>query len=328
MITDVATRPLEAIRAVERAYPHIWKIAGIGRSLKGDAGIGDWPNYCWLPMAGWSAITGPDIAMLPLVAAVGTWRLSKGIYRYDEDLTRELIDTPMSEQTPTAVFYNLPELCVYIDTPYSSYYSGFFAHLEYDLKPNVRYSSNAHAHSELRLLYLPREKDILGNSVHVMLHIDNKSIIDSLREIYGPKSREMLENINEDLSVLLYLCSEEPDLGGKEPPKYAEPKRIKGGYKWIPKQKPEIWDVGVRLGAAIRHYRASKSRSPEDTEPTGRTVRPHIRRAHWHGYWTGPRKEPAQQRYIHKWIPPIPVNVTADADGELPAVVRTVKKDA
>lgn len=327
MKVEAAARPMEALRAVERAYPRIWDMASVLRAAKGEPDIGDWPDYCWLPMSGWSAITGPrrNVKRLPVVAAIGTWRLSKGIYCYDEDLTRELIGTPMGEQTPTAVFYNLPEFCVYIDTPYNPDYSGFFAHLEYDFKPNRRYSPNIHAHSELRLLYLPRVRDILDNSVQVMLHIDNKSIIDSLREIYGVKSSEVLDNINGELSMLLYLCSEEPDYGDRQPPAYAQPTRIKGRYKWIPKQKPEIWDIGIRLGAAIRRYQASE-RHAEGAEPIGRTVRPHIRRAHWHGFWTGPRKEPARQRFVHKWIPPIPVNVAADAEGELPAVVRTVKK--
>ena len=119
-------------------------------------------------------------------------------------------------------------------------------------------------------------------------------------------------------------CSRTGSRLGREHPEYAEPKRIKGGYKWIPKQRPEQWNVGVRLGAAIRNYQASEAHD-RNVEPTGRTVRPHIRRAHWHGYWTGPRKEPAQQRFIHRWIPPIPVNVAQTDEGELPAVIRDVK---
>ena len=250
--------------------------------------------------------------------------MSKGVYSFDEDLARELMSTPMSEVAPTAVFRNLPEFCVYIDTPWNRDHCGVFAHLEYDVHPNAKYSSTVEPHSELRMLYLARKGDMFKGSWPFMLHIDNNNIINSLRECYGAKSEEILYSISDELSLLLYLCSESPDYGDRTPPKYAEPKRVKGGYKWIPKQRPEQWDVGVRLGAAIKAYRASEAHD-RDAEPTGRTVRPHIRRAHWHGYWTGPRKEPAQQKFVHKWIPPIPVNVAQTDEGELPAVIRDVK---
>lgn len=319
-----AQRPLEALKYLEERYPKIWKLAAFAYTAKSDPDIGGWPSYCWIPMAAWRAIVGGDVRVMPLAAAAGTWRLSKGIYSFDDDLARELMSTPMSEVTPTTVFRNLPEFCVYIDTPWNKDHCGVFAHLEYDIRPNPKYSSTVEPHSELRMLYLARYGDILKGSWPFMLHIDNHNIIRSLQECYGTKSEEILYAISDELSLLLYLCSEAPDYGDRTPPKYVEPKRIKGGYKWIPKQRPEEWNIGVRLGAAIRNYKASEAHAG-DGEPTGRSVRPHIRRAHWHGYWTGPRKEPAQRKFVHKWIPPIPVNVTPEDDGELPAVIRDVK---
>ncbi len=53
----------------------------------------------------------------------------------------------------------------------------------------------------------------------------------------------------------------------------------------------------------------------------GRTMRPHVRRAHWHTFLTGPRS--GEQTPILKWLPPIPINV--DNPGELPVVVRDVE---
>lgn len=319
-----AQRPLEALRYVEEKYPNIWRMAANASAMNGIPDIGRWPSYCWLPMAAWAPIVHNDVISLPLAAAAGTWRLSKGIYSFDDDLARELMSTPMSEIAPTTIFRNLPEFCVYIDTPWNKDHCGVFAHLEYDIRPDSKYSNTGEPHSELRLLYLARYGDMFKGSLPFMLHIDNKNIINSLHECYGVKSEEILFTISDELSLLLYLCSEAPDYGDREHPEYAEPKRIKGGYKWIPKQRPEQWNVGVRLGAAIRNYQASEAHD-RNVEPTGRTVRPHIRRAHWHGYWTGPRKEPAQQRFIHRWIPPIPVNVAQTDEGELPAVIRDVK---
>jgi hypothetical protein len=69
--------------------------------------------------------------------------------------------------------------------------------------------------------------------------------------------------------------------------------------------------VGYRLGAAIRAAQASPQHS--ESGGTHARPRPHIRRAHWHGYWTGPRAKPAKERkFVLRWLAPIPVNVSEE----------------
>lgn len=88
-----------------------------------------------------------------------------------------------------------------------------------------------------------------------------------------------------------------------------------------------MWDVGLRIGAALRRSRVAESTDEVLDLPEGRTKRSpraHVRRAHWHTYWTGPRGK-AQVRPI-KWIPPLAVAFGDEGtpDG-LPAVVHAVK---
>ena len=71
----------------------------------------------------------------------------------------------------------------------------------------------------------------------------------------------------------------------------------------------------MRLGAALRAAYHARETAPEGA---GASVRPHVRRAHWHTYRIG---EGRAERVL-RWLPPIPVNVT-DV-GELPAVIRRV----
>lgn len=52
---------------------------------------------------------------------------------------------------------------------------------------------------------------------------------------------------------------------------------------------------------------------------TGRHVAPHVRRGHWHGYWTGPRENPTGLEI--KWIAPTVVN---GSRGELAGTVHEV----
>jgi hypothetical protein len=62
--------------------------------------------------------------------------------------------------------------------------------------------------------------------------------------------------------------------------------------------KPTVWTVGEETGAQIKKARETATRK------TGYSVRPHMRRAHWHGFWSGPLT--AEKRdFAVKWLPPI-----------------------
>ncbi|MCR3693455.1 hypothetical protein M8449_26645, partial [Citrobacter freundii] len=37
---------------------------------------------------------------------------------------------------------------------------------------------------------------------------------------------------------------------------------------------------------------------------TGRQVRVHLRRGHWHGFWSGKRDEPEARKFSYHWLPP------------------------
>lgn len=76
-----------------------------------------------------------------------------------------------------------------------------------------------------------------------------------------------------------------------------------------------VCEVGTRVGAALRMQRSDCARAQRawdeahaatvDDAVRRASPRPHIRRAHWHGYWTGPREAPTGLA-VH-WIAPTPV---------------------
>ena len=94
--------------------------------------------------------------------------------------------------------------------------------------------------------------------------------------------------------------------------------RTKRGDRFFPPDAPQKWNVGVRLGAKLRRALHDPTDSDGSTDVR---MRPHVRRAHWHRFWTGPRKS-TERKLRAKWLPPTPVNV-ASYD-ELPSVVRPV----
>lgn len=108
--------------------------------------------------------------------------------------------------------------------------------------------------------------------------------------------------------MLLYLCSADPGLTRRHVP--GQPgKRPSGGAA------TEVWLSGYRIGAALRQARLEhEHKGPSDG--TGRSVTPHLRRAHFHSYWVGSRSDPDARHLELRWLPPIPVNVDrGDARG-------------
>jgi hypothetical protein len=328
-------RPKQHLAAVGKRYPNAWRRVDEFRADRGRDGLPDWPEWCFLPLAGSYAIVSedsggdyvpperiPDVARL---AALAAWRVTQGIYRIDPDLYAALIDTPVSGDLPCSVLYRLPEWCIYIETPGLDWHGlplfGFWAHLEWD--------ANDHR-PELRLL-LDTESALQPFPLH-LVHGDLDAAIDAAaREArrqavahdlpsLGPVPVELRQALEPLLSLLLYLCSQNAEIGdGSRAPANPQPKRTKKGWRLFPAAKPAVWDVGVRIGSALRRATAQSSAPGDGAHASPRA---HIRRAHWHTYWTGPTDGDRTARL--KWLPPIPVNL--DSPDGLPATIRPVRK--
>ena len=125
----------------------------------------------------------------------------------------------------------------------------------------------------------------------------------------GNKLEQELAILKFALSLLLWLCAEEPDITSiaGEPvtgeqlrlPKYGRNKKT-GAF--VPPSQPHIYDIGKRLGGEVRDF--NKRNGAPDARISSRK-RPHIRRGHWHGVWTGTGQNKEFKVY---WQPAIFVN--------------------
>lgn len=108
-------------------------------------------------------------------------------------------------------------------------------------------------------------------------------------QIFAEAKSESVSVIKKLISLLLYLCTEQPEIiDRKEPewhPAFPRPKTIKGELRYFPATKQHVFEVGESLGQELRQQREQLP-----SAPTGRHVRSHFRRGHWQGYWYGPRK--------------------------------------
>jgi len=332
-------RPKQHLEAAGKRYPQAWKLIDAMRADRG-RGLPEWPEWCFAPLAASAEVVNQGaseaevlsrVVDMGRLAALAAWRVSQGVYRFDPEVYAAVRSTPLSGDLPCDVLFRLPEWCVYVETPGITFSGGqlhgFFAHLEWDPRDG---------RAELRLLL-----DLEGALLPAPLHLGPWSLDEALRRVIqagmeegrthgflkpgvtalpqgGPPASSEYAPL---LSLLLYLCAQNAEIGdGRRQPERPKPKRTKHGERLFPPDRPTVWDVGLRLGAALRRAGAS---GVEDTSngTTGAArgpARPHIRRAHWHTYRVGPGKADA----LLKWLPPIPVNVT-DPDA-LPVVVRSV----
>lgn len=311
----MSNRPLNHLAAAGRDYPLAWQQIDTFRTGKG-RDLPDWPNWCFLPMAAWFAIVSGG-GNMPLeraidvgrLAALGTWRYSQGIYRFDTSVYDALRETVPSGDMPVDVLYRLPEWSLYIETPGGTWFDdallGFWVHLEHDIGTK---------RPELRLL-LDTEKMLIPLPLHMGKWTVTEAVDRALGEAAMQASIVGISTPTADpallsqqlfglISLVLYICSDEPEIDdSKEPgisPKRPTPTRTKGGWRLFPAKRPHVWNVGLKLGEQLR--KPAQEKLTDDA----RTVSPHLRRAHWHGYWSGPRD--GERRFHYKWLPPTAVN--------------------
>ncbi|MEK8034229.1 hypothetical protein AACH06_25665 [Ideonella sp. DXS29W] len=344
------TRPRQHLIAAGKLYPKAWAdMDHMRRDLRGQAAP-DWPQWCFIPIAGAQAAVandaGIDVALLSALhpdrladaarlAALAAWRMTQGIYRFDPAIYEAVSQTPVAGDIPDQVFDQLPEWCIYIETPELATHGltvhGTFAHLEWDVNVQRR---------ELRLLM-----DCDEGLVPLPVHLGSWSLSEAIdralttasvaslarggRALPGSGAADLRPVVEPIVSLLLYVCSQAGQITGRggAPGNPVPVRTRRDGWKLFPAEGPRTWEVGTRLGAALRAAYAA-----EQTGSGGSHAgpRPHVRRAHWHTFLSGPRLNaegtplPSTERRAElRWLPPIAVNL-ADA-GDLPATVRPVR---
>jgi hypothetical protein len=295
--------PSQHLARLTALFPKFWHQY---ERLRSDAArLRRWPSWCYCPLAGaYAIVSGGGSNRVPRertsligeLGAVAAWRPSKGIYRFDADLAAALVSTPLERDLPPGVLERLPEWCVWVD-PVAGL-PGFFAFLEHDANDR---------RSELRIAI-----DNGGTLAQVIVHLEHGTLSDGVAAAFlegaalealrsgravpslTGSAPQVARSIAPFVSLLLYLCSEEPDVTGKEPLQHPNRRARATGA-----QAESVWMVGERVGSAVREAR---SHADSDGEGVHSSPRAHVRRAHWHTYWTGTR---GAQTARCRWLVPI-----------------------
>ncbi len=316
-----------------------------------------WPDWCFLPLHGaYAIVSGGGSRVVPLermhhvgiLGALAAWRVTQGVYRFDPALYSELIDTPLPPELPRAPLYRLPEWCVYVETPDTHIdmrdgaqprrLYGVWAHLDWN-EPTPHDESG----DELRLvLDMARTPEDALSPFHgcipLPLILGDGTITDALNRVVAsgaararalgidpPADDSVVAGVARQLwpiiSLLLYLCADDCDFGadGARPTNPA-PRKTQRGWRAFPPDQARTWNVGTRLGAALRaaYQRIETQKDQAGGSDHRARPRPHIRRAHWHTYLVGEGRAARRVR----WLPPVPVAL--DDVTLLPTTIRPV----
>lgn len=225
-----------------------------------------------------------------------TWRYSQGIYKFDNDIFNYIINTKLERKIPAQSLLRLPEWSIYIETP-GLEIDGFFASLQYNCnKINLCILLNYKDHDSFFLapIILKIKSDTVYNC---LLDFFNSDIYDLIYIDYPKKNLESL--VRKIVSLLLYICCDSPDITDdkniKSTASYPSLKKNKNEFRLLPPRKAKIWTVGQETGNTLRFEKKSYINNSGGKEP-------HVRRAHWHGYWRGKKNE---QEFFYQWLPPI-----------------------
>lgn len=143
---------------------------------------------------------------------------------------------------------------------------------------------------------------------------------------YSPDGR-ILETV---LPAILYLCADNADIQESTPKaKRSEPMKQEADREQIEKQlrekvtkkkHPTEWDVGSVVVKTFNKTKQIQNSEEKRSGSSGWKQRPHMRRGHWHHFWTGKRSDPENRKLILKWVAPFFVGV-----GETRVVINEVK---
>ena len=339
------------IREMNRHYPSLWNdlrkgYADPGRILRPKSGgtelLDNVPDWCIMPtLFPFLLMTDKygehfyltHMDELMTMASTYIWRCSKGVYRFAPEIYQALVRQPLSGDLPQECLYHMPEWAVYIETPGLSYermpMEGFIAHLDYNLYSrgvDLQFAIFRKGIDQPKMIALPLGEGTLPDSMDRVDQVD-EMFAGSLSNVRYVGSRdEYRQTFSAMIQLLLYICSDEPDMPEIEHPQ--KRRRLSGSVR--APEEPRVWDVGVRVSAAIRNFNGRQSTAYTNiadaaTAGSHASPRPHVRSAHWHTYWTGPRDAAFPSRKpVMRWIPPLPIGM--NWKGELPTNIRVVSR--
>ena len=255
-------------------------------------------------------------------ALLRKWETNKQVFKFDAEFTDALVDTKGLSITQDSFKY-LPYSVFYVDISDNKRLcqeivgEGFFvtARLRDErwfihlcrVTDTYYFSDVLTVSNETGAIKLRQEV----SEVNIMdLDVASRSVARSTQKIDYNLYQTLI------VQILTYLSSTEPDV--RENPETKTTYRKPTGAPKNKYSEIQKWDVGVRIGTAIRSYSKRAANGTSSGDGANTKKRPHSRRAHWHYYWYGPKN--GERVCRQRWVSEMFINMRVGDDA--PAVIH------
>jgi hypothetical protein len=206
-------------------------------------------------------------------AAISLWEPTKRIFKIDPTVSAELCNSAVSARVPVDII-RLPDWSIRVDCP------------EMQLMAcKLRVHANGDI-EDMLVIVIDEEKEQVAKA----LRLNEPWCADEDTE-------EAKAYIGKALSLLLYLSTVHNSVPRSAYKKYTALSKKNQTKPFIYPEKASIVKIGEELGKMLQ---------TAYTKQAGYSMKAHIRRAHWHNYWTGPKDN---RKLICKWTNSTGVNM-------------------
>lgn len=302
-------RARRLLRKTGENLPKCWRVVDeLREQLRGPEKDTTWPDWCYLPTS--VAQSAMDVSasnrrmmregidVTPeLFSCMGGWRVTKGVYVFDEDVLADLATTPITDTLPAKALYQLPEWTVFLENQdnvlATDSWVGIFVQLDYTKDMDT-----------LRLMLLGPEDRFEFIEVPIAYQT-MASVIEEITQHPAGKHVHALALVN----AILFLCLETEQVRNNCPlsnptPRHPRPFRTKKhGWRMFAVRKPTHWLAGQKTGKRLRLAGiAQSSASPTRKVALGANPVP----AHW--CMPGTPGNPGRAA-LPRWVPTLPKGV-------------------
>lgn len=314
--------PLKMINSFENHYPGCWNMIGFKLAdiknnainydlyLKQIAGVLE--KYC---------IQDEEhlFSTFCIMLTAAAWRKNKQVFCFDQEILNEFCNQKTNFDISLEIFEQLPYPCIYIAVDGFNGLDGIWVMKGSDNLGNKVLWIDLCASCNDIAVYHFNLNDF--NNINDII----KSAIDDtkLSKISKKKKRNLREQLKIALQCLLYICAANAVI--EEDPVQKERYHAPTSEEFIKDKVREVkkWNCGKKKSNIIYSDFGSNRIVLNMRENHKRNVksspkRCHVRRSHWHHYWTGSSKD-GTRKMVLKWISTMTIH-KEEYEGEFPNI--------
>lgn len=228
------------------------------------------------------------------LVAVGSWMLTKNVYRFDDYVIKEVLKSNFEGKLPNHIV-NLPDIATYIQTDNADlYFQGnkvvgviFVVSSLCDQRVLI---TNFYLDTGLAKTIVISFEDECDIEESLTDFIDNFQQ-DYDPELHSEELNDRTEIQKKLINLALWFSQKKPETYPLIPtnqPERTDFKMVKGKKRLFEADKYKPYKVGEETGRLFRKVYADLETAKNKNKGTGKRA-PHLRKSHWHLYWYGPK---------------------------------------